>query len=192
MTLCISLLSLNYMHSQDFHIMDKNKPKYNYGIEGKQAPQLSPTIEWVNAEGQNTKAIQLDSNDGKYKVIYGFQSWCPGCHSRGLPSLQKMVNALGDNENINFYAIQTVFEGHHTNTKEKMIEVQKQYDLAIPFGHDTGDASTNNRSVTLEEYRTGGTPWFIIINEENKVIFNDFQLNTDKFIEYFSALENTK
>jgi len=58
-------------------------------------------------------------------VIYGFQSWCPGCHSQGLPSLQKMVDALKDNKSVEFYAVQTVFEGEHANTKEKMLEVQK-------------------------------------------------------------------
>ena len=54
-----------------------------------------------------------------------FQSWCPGCHSRGLPDLKKMVDALKEKDNISFLAIQTVFEGHKSNTYEKMVETPK-------------------------------------------------------------------
>ena len=55
--------------------------------------------------------IKLADFEGKFKVIYCFQSWCPGCHSAGLPNLKKMVNALQDNDKVAFLAVQTVFEG---------------------------------------------------------------------------------
>ena len=69
-----------------------------------------------------------------------------------------------------------------------MKEIQKEYDLKIPFGHDVGDKNTRNRSAVLHNYRTGGTPWFIFINQEGKVIFNDYHLNTEMAIEYLKKI----
>ena len=166
-----------------------NHQQSKYGIEGHHAPELSKDIEWINGEGKDTEAIQLADHKGKFKVIYGFQSWCPGCHSRGLPALKKMVDALEGNDNVAFFAIQTVFEGKRVNTKDKLRETQESYDLYIPFGHDIGSKETNNRSSTMYDYRTGGTPWFIFINQQDVVVFNDYHLNVDKAIEYLKGIE---
>ncbi len=159
----------------------------DYGIAGLTAPELTVT-QWVDADGKKSTPMTLASLKGQFKVIYCFQAWCPGCHSRGLPALQKMVTALQDSDKVSFLAIQTVFEGAHANTFERMAEIQKEYDLAIPFGHDIGDAATRNISSTMYHYRTGGTPWFILIDENDKVVFNDFHLNTEKAIEYLKSL----
>ncbi len=164
----------------------RNTPK-NYGIEGQVAPPLN-VAQWVDANGQEIDAISLDDYAGKFKVIYCFQAWCPGCHSRGLPALKAMSDALAGNDHVAFIALQTVFEGSHANTYERMLEIQKEYDLKIPFGHDTGDATTSNRSSTLTNYRNGGTPWFIFIDENDKVVYNNFHLDKDKAIEYLKNL----
>lgn len=161
----------------------------NYGIVGEQAPELSEEIVWVDEKGEEQTPIQLSDFKNKFKVIYGFQSWCPGCHSRGLPALQKMVEALKANDKVVFFAVQTVFEGFQTNTKEKALETQKKYDLPIPFGHDIGNEQTGSRSSIMYHYRTGGTPWFILIDQNNRVVFNDFHLNIEKAIEYLQAIE---
>ena len=92
--------------------------KYKYGIEGQTAPELTVPL-WIDSHGHDTDPIMLSNYTGNFKVIYGFQSWCPGCHSRGLPALKKMVDALSDNDKITFLAIQTVFEGAEANTFEK-------------------------------------------------------------------------
>jgi len=155
-----------------------------YGIAGKQAPELSSDIYWINNNGQETDPILLSDYNGKFKVIYGFQSWCPGCHSRGLPSLQKMVNALDKNKQVTFFAVQTVFEGIQTNTKDKLIETQNKYELKIPFGHDIGTEKTGNRSSIMHDYRTGGTPWLILINPAGKVVYNHFHVKSDELITY--------
>jgi len=165
----------------------KNK-EVQYGIEGQKAPELSEEIYWVDGEGKKRKTIQLSDYSGKFKVIYGFQSWCPGCHSQGLPSLQEMVKALDDNDNVKFFAVQTVFEGSHANTKERMLEVQKQYNLHIPFGHDIGNQHSRNVSSIMYNYRTGGTPWFIFIDKGGTVVFNDFHLDTKKAIQYLKGV----
>lgn len=131
---------------------------------------------WIDANGNKTKAITLSDYQGKFKVVYCFQHWCQGCHIKGLPDLKRMVTALEGNENVVFLVIQTVFEGHDTNTFDKIRETQKKYDLKIPFGHDAGDDG-KSRSNIMMNYQTGGTPWFILIDKKDNIIFADFHLN---------------
>ena len=142
---------------------------------------------WIDANGNKTEIIKLSDFKGKFKVVYCFQSWCPGCHSKGLPDLKTMVDALEGNKNIEFLAIQTVFEGHDSNTYEKMVETQKRYELKIPFGHDAGN-DDKSRSNIMTNYNTGGTPWFIFIDKHDNVVFSDFHLNPEAAIEFLKTL----
>ena len=143
--------------------------------------------DWVDENGNTTNQIKLSDFKGKFKVVYCFQSWFPGCHSIGLPNLKKMIQALKGNENVVFIAIQTVFEGHHENTFDKMLETQKKYDLKIPFGHDAGDDG-KSRSNFMQNYQTGGTPWFVFIDQNDSVIFADFHLNVDAAITFLKSI----
>ena len=141
---------------------------------------------WVDEQGQSTEPIQLKNLDGKFKVLFCFQSWCPGCHSKGFPDLKKMVSALGQKEDIYFMAVQTVFEGFESNTYEKMVKTQQDYQLNIPFGHDAGNGNVKGSNI-MRNYRTGGTPWFIFIDKQDKVVFSDFHLNVDAAIEFLKT-----
>ncbi len=145
--------------------------------------------QWIDASGNETNPIKLADFEGKFKVIFCFQDWCPGCHSVGFPSLQKMVTPLKDNENVVFLAIQTVFEGRDENTYEKIKLNQEKYNLNIPFGHDEGDANSNYISTVMRDFRTGGTPWFILIDQQNNVVFSDFHLNTDNTIAFLKTIK---
>lgn len=150
------------------------------------APEFA-VANWIDAHGNNTKPVKLSDFKGLFKVVYCFQSWCPGCHKKGLPDLKRMVNAIKNNDNVVFLAIQTVFEGHHENTFEKLIETQKQYDLKIPFGHDAGDDGQSVSNV-MKNYQTGGTPWFLFIDKHDNVVFSDFHLNPDAAIELLKTM----
>ena len=150
------------------------------------APELNVN-QWIDAHGNKTTPIQLSDFAGNFKIIYCFQSWCPGCHSHGLPSLQKMVTALEGHPKITFLAIQTVFEGFDKNTYEKMVATQKQYELKIPFGHDAGDDGKSVSNV-MKNYKTRGTPWFILIDKHDNVVFEDFHINADAAIEFLKGL----
>lgn len=143
--------------------------------------------QWVDAEGHSIEAIRLSDYKGKFKVVYCFQSWCPGCHSKGLPDLKKMVDALIGYDDIVFLAVQTVFEGHDSNTYEKMLETQKQYDLKIPFGHDPGSHGRSGSNIMFN-YKTGGTPWFLFIDKNDQVVFSDFHLNPDAAITFLKGI----
>lgn len=156
--------------------------------EGKifKAPEFD-VKDWVDANGKKTERIQLSDLEGKFKVLYCFQSWCPGCHSVGLPNLQKMVDALEGNDKVAFLAVQTVFEGYEENTYDKMVETQKKYELKIPFGHDAGDDG-KSRSNIMTNYKTGGTPWFVLIDQHDNVVFADFHLNVDATIQVLKSI----
>lgn len=150
------------------------------------APEFN-VHQWVNANGNTVKPLQLSDFKGNFKIIYCFQSWCSGCHRKGFPSLKKMVNALQDNSNITFLAIQTVFEGFEANTYENMLETQKKYSLKIPFGHDAGIDGTSTSTI-MNSYKTCGTPWFIFIDKHDTIVFEDFHLNTDAAIDFLKGL----
>ena len=150
------------------------------------APEFN-VIQWIDSKGNKTNPIKLSDFKGKFKVIYCFQHWCPGCHSKGLPDLKKMVNALDGNKNVVFLAIQTVFEGHEDNTYDKIVDTQKQYALNIPFGHDAGDDNTLKSNI-MTNYKTGGTPWFIFIDKHDNVVYSDFHLNPVAAIEFLKTL----
>jgi thiol-disulfide isomerase/thioredoxin len=161
-------------------------PKYimaapsKYGITGQFAPELQ-IDHWIDESGEPT-TFKLADHRGKWVFLKCFQSWCPGCHSHGFPALKRISGALADNPNIAFAGIQTVFEGHYTNTVDKIRKIQLQYDLRIPMGHDPG--LNNLQPQTMVDYRTGGTPWMILINPERKVVYNDFGIDVEKAIDF--------
>lgn len=161
-------------------------PNLNNEIQ-KAAELIVP--KWIDSSGNETKPIKLADFEGKFKVIYCFQHWCAGCHSVGFPSLQKMTNALLKNEKVVFFAIQTVFEGKNENTFEKIKETQEKYKLKIPFGHDEGSEKSNNISTIMRDFKTGGTPWFLFIDQNNNIVFSNFHLNTDAAIEYLKEIK---
>lgn len=144
--------------------------------------------QWIDANGKKTEPLKLSDFEGKFKVIYCFQSWCPGCHSKGFPDLKKMVEALKDNLGVKFLAIQTVFEGFDENTYDKMEQTQKRYNLKILFGHDAGDDG-KSRSNIMSNYQTRGTPWFIFIDKHDHIVFADFHLNVEAAIGFLKTIK---
>lgn len=141
------------------------------GIVGKPAPKW--TVEkWINfPEGGST--LDVGSYRGKVIYLYCFQAWCPGCHARGFPTLQRMIKKYGDNEDMAFVAVQTVFEGFGANTFARAKQIAQKYNLTIPVGQSGEDG---RRSELMRRYRTGGTPWTIIIDRKGIVRFNDFYI----------------
>ena len=120
-------------------VQAQTKPKR--GIVGQQAPKWE-TSKWI---GLPTGKKSFDINDVKGKVtyLYFFQSWCPGCHQRGFPTLKALEEKFRDKkEDVQFVAIQTTFEGHRTNTPDKLEVMSKRYNLKIPFGQSKGNSGT--------------------------------------------------
>ena len=153
-------------------VQTRTKPKR--GIVGQQAPKWE-TSKWIGLPAGKTS---FDINDVKGKVtyLYFFQSWCPGCHQRGFPTLKALEEKFRDEKDVQFVAIQTTFEGHRTNTPDKLETMSKRYNLKIPFGQSKGTSGTPK---IMREYRTGGTPWVIVIDKQGKVVFNDYHIDRD-------------
>ncbi len=147
----------------------------------KPAPELR-VDQWIDAEGKEAKPYRLAQFEGKFKVIFCYQHWCPGCHSHGLPALQKITEAFKDNDQIQFLAVQTVFEGFEKNSYDKIRHTQEKYKLHIPFGHDPG----KGMSTIMADYHTKGTPWFIFIDQKNNIVFEDFNLDPEAAIRYLT------
>jgi thiol-disulfide isomerase/thioredoxin len=160
------------------------------GILSKIAPELEVPY-WIDGNGKQQKPFKVSENRGKWIFLKCFQNWCPGCHSAGFPTLQKVTERFGQHDQVAIAAIQTTFEGFYTNTQSALRKNQLRYQLDIPFGHDAGDEDAGHGQPerlpkTMLSYRTGGTPWIVLINPQGRVIFNNFHIDTDKLIEFLS------
>ena len=157
-----------------------------FGIRGQIAPELAAEF-WIDRDGESGQFSVLDSR-GKWIYLKCFQDWCPGCHAHGFPALKKVADAFDGDDRVAVVGIQTAFEGISVNTGEKVRKLQLQYDLPITMGHDAGDPEGDYRPHTMRSYRTGGTPWVVIIDPDGKVLFNDYHINADKLIEYWKSV----
>jgi thiol-disulfide isomerase/thioredoxin len=155
-----------------------------YGILGQPAPPWKVT-QWHQLPFSK-KNIDISSYRGKVVYLYCFQSWCPGCHSHGFPTIQRLIKHYKKDKNVEFIAIQTTFEGFFINQFEKAKEVAKDYDLKIPFGQS---GSRTKKSNIMSVYRTGGTPWTIIIDREGIVRYNDFHITPEEATKLIDSLK---
>lgn len=155
------------------------------GIEGETAPELEVGY-WIDAEGKPAD-FSIKASTGKWTFLKCFQNWCPGCHKHGFPTLKAFSDRFHDHPQVAIAGIQTVFEGYSSNTQDAVRELQLKYELPIIMGHDPGDPKAHTASSTMQNYRTGGTPWLILINPEGVVVYNHFHVDTDKLIDYVAS-----
>lgn len=151
-----------------------------YGIRGQPAPEIKLNY-WIDKDGKDS-SFSVAENKGKWIFLKCFQNWCPGCHKTGFPTLKAFSDAFHDHPQVAIAGIQTVFEGYSSNTQDAVRELQLRYELPITMGHDPGVEATHQRPQTMTKYRTGGTPWLILIAPDGRVAFNGFHVDTDKLI----------
>ena len=96
--------------------------------------------------------------------------------------MKKIVDNM-QGKNFGFAVIHTAFDDDPQNSQERIREMQIKYDLKVPFGHDPKNGEAY--PTFMQDYRTRGTPFFIVIDPNNQVIFADFSLSADKLIEAF-------
>ena len=155
----------------------------SYGVLNKKAP--SWTVDsWVKLPYGKHK-IDVKDFQGKVIYLYFFQAWCPGCHAHGFPTIRKLIKHYRDNNSVDFVAIQTAFEGFHTNTPEAAKETAEKYFLKIPIGHS---GSEGKPSKIMRSYRSGGTPWTVIIDQKGNVVYNDFHIRPYDAIDLIDRL----
>jgi hypothetical protein len=144
------------------------------------APELRVPY-WIDAEGRERPPLRLSELGPGFKLIYCFQHWCEGCHSHGFPTLQRLVSTLSS-RGFGFAVVQTVFEGEAENTPDKLRLTQERYGLRLPFGHDVAEPGSPLPGL-MRDYRTGGTPWFLLIDPAGDLIFSNFHLDADMLFE---------
>jgi len=155
------------------------------GIVGQPAPELD-VPRWSGADGEPTR-FTIAATRGRWTFLKCFQYWCPGCHSSGFPTLVDVQKAFGADGEVAIAAVQTVFEGHGTNREDRIPEIRERYALEIPIGHDAGDPDADGEErwpTTMVRYRTGGTPWLVLIEPGGTVVFDGFHVDSAKLIDY--------
>ncbi len=156
------------------------------GILGRQAPELELN-NWIDGTGDPIPAIRLNELRGRVIYLYFFQDWCPGCHSSGFPLIKRLYEEFGKDPKVALLAVQTTFEGYYTNTEDKLLKNQLEYGIPIPMAHDAGTKEERlPRTMTL--YRSGGTPWKVIIDKKGTVVFNGFHIDPDQAIKIIRTL----
>jgi len=153
------------------------------GIAGNKAPEWGVNT-WINVSSDKG-APSLKKHRGDVIYILGFQTWCSGCHRYGFPTLKKLINRYRGNDDLHFMAIQTAFEGFSTNDLGGARQTARRYGLSIPVGHS---GAKGRRSPFMEQYRTGGTPWVIVIGRKGYVRFNGFHIPAKRATDLLDTL----
>jgi thiol-disulfide isomerase/thioredoxin len=154
------------------------------GIVARKAPPLHAN-EWFGlAKGAST--FDVSAHKGKVIYLFFFQSWCPGCHSRGFPALAAVADHYKGSADVVFATVQTVFEGFGINTAAAGLHDVQERGLDLPFGHDPGPKG--KRSLTMGRYRSGGTPWTVIIGPDGVVRFDGFRISPKRAISLIERL----
>lgn len=60
-------------------------------------------------------------------------------------------------EYVAFAGIQTVFESHSSNTKDKVIKIQLQYEFQLHMGYDPGFSGDYSPPVGTRRYDSSNT-----------------------------------
>lgn len=163
----------------------RDRPKS--GILGERAPRLGVKT-WFNLpEGQTS--VDVSDYKGNVIYLYSFQSGCPGCHRYGFPTLTELIKHYAGNQQVAFVAVQTTFEGYGANTPEAARETAKRYGLTIPVGHS---GARDEPSTLMQRYRTGGTPWTVIIDRDGVVRYNDFHIQPEAAIKLIDRMMAAK
>ena len=156
---------------------------YATGIENQKAPSFGVDT-WIQTNGK--KSLDIEDFKGKVLYLYGFQSWCPGCHKHGFPTLKELAKHYKGDDKVAFVAIQSAFEGHFFNSVTAAEKIISLYSLDMPVGHS---GSSEKRSEFMLNYRTGGTPWTVIIDKNGIVRYNNFHAEVDDIIKFMDKLK---
>jgi len=94
----------------------------------------------------------------------------------GFPTLQKLTQAFKNESQVLFLAVQTVFEGYEFNSRDKLRKNQLEWGLKIPMAHAAGNPQTHEIPAIMSKYRSGGTPWAVLIDQNGSVVYNHFHI----------------
>ena len=84
--------------------------------------------------------------------------------------------------------MQTVFEGYRSNSQDKLRPNQLKYELKIPMAHAAGNPDTHEIPEIMRQYRSGGTPWTVIIDPQGGVVYNNFNIQPQQAVALIKGL----
>ena len=108
---------------------------------------------------------KIEDFRGKPLLILFFNLACPGCKGRAIPFANRIVYESG--RQIHVMGIHTRFEGPEIS-QEDLKEAKEEFFIRFPYFADTGLA------MTFYDYRAGGTPHWILTDENGVVIDSIF------------------
>ncbi len=141
-----------------------------------QAKTPKPAPEWEVSEWLNGEPVSLADLRGNVVIIHFFQLWCPGCKRFSLPLMQKWEERFADAVKagkLEFISIHTVFEGHEFQQPERLREYITDKGIHHRVGVDR-HRGENPIPITMQRYRTRGTPEMAIIDKEGNIRFQYF------------------
>ena len=106
----------------------------------------------------------------------------------GFPTLQKLTQTYKNQNQVKFLAVQTVFEGYAYNSRDKLRKNQLEWGLNIPMAHAAGNPQTHEIPEIMKQYRSGGTPWAVIIDPKGTVVYNHFHIEPSQAIALINQL----
>lgn len=106
-----------------------------------------------------------DAFKGKPLLILFFYLGCPGCIGRAIPFANKMAYEHPDSMNV--LGIHSNFEGPEYSDDEITAHLTSLH-VRFPVFRDAGLATT------FYDYQAGGTPHWVLVNKDGKVIRSIF------------------
>ncbi len=131
-----------------------------------EAPELAVS-QWFNT----SEEVSLASLRGEVVVIEAFQMLCPGCVSHGLPQVQRVQAAFGDE--LTVLGLHTVFEHHDAMTPTSLEAFLHEYRITFPVGVDVAGDGTP-LPETMTRYGLRGTPSLLIVDRRGRLRLNAF------------------
>ncbi|KAA2217386.1 TlpA family protein disulfide reductase [Maribacter flavus] len=124
-----------------------------------------PIPEWNLLPIFSEEVPSLKDFKGKPLLILFFNLGCPGCKGRALPYANRVVVENG--EHIKVLGIHTRFEGPEYEVSD-FEKAKEDYYIRFPFFKDA------NLAETFHSYEAGGTPHWILLDSEGKLVYSIF------------------
>jgi len=141
------------------------------GVDARFMEQPTRAPEWRIAQWINGDPGSLADHRGKVVLIEFFQLWCPGCKRFSVPLFKRWHERYGKRDDVLVVSIHTVFEGHDYQNPERLREFVEIWGIEHPVGIDTHGTEGGDVPETMTRYRTGGTPYVVIVDKSGRLRF---------------------
>ncbi len=132
-------------------------PPYQQGVPDAAIGEVAPELSGTDFAG-NVVEIKAD---GKPKVLYFLAHWCGACVSE-IPEIQEMLDEGLLPEGLDIYSISSRYQAGAGNSPEIWLDREE---WTPPVLRD------NQTSTAFNLYGDGGTPYFVYLDGENKVVY---------------------